>query len=97
MEEELRTAALQDMPLERAVAVLEQIDADEAADILGDLHDELSQQLLASLPAKREEDLRELASHPEHTAGSLMSTDFVAMPIGFTAGAALQWIRSERP
>ena len=82
MDEELRTAALQDMPLERAVAVLEQIEADEAADILSDLPDELSQQLLARLPDEREEDLRELASHPEHTAGSLMTTDFVALPGG---------------
>lgn len=97
MEEELRTAALQDMPLERAVAVLEQIEADEAADILSDLPDELAQQILARLPDEREEDLRELASHPEHTAGSLMTTDFVALPLGFTAGAALEWIRTERP
>jgi magnesium transporter len=97
MEEELRTAALQDMPLERAVAVLEQIETDEAADILSDLPDELSQQILARLPDEREEDLRELASHPEHSAGSLMTTDFVALPVGFTAGAALAWIRSERP
>jgi magnesium transporter len=97
MEEELRTAALQDMPLERAVAVLEQIEADEAADILSDLPDELSQQILARLPDEREDDLRKLASHPEHTAGSLMTTDFVALPVGYTAGAALAWIRAERP
>ena len=97
MDEELRTAALQDMPLERAAAVLELIEADEAADILSDLPDELSQRLLACLPDEREEDLRELASHPEHTAGSLMTTDFVALPVGLTAEAALQWIRSERP
>jgi magnesium transporter len=97
MDEELRSAALQDMPLPRAAAVLELIEADEAADILSDLPDELSQQLLACLPDEREEDLRELASHPEHTAGSLMTTDFVALPDGLTADAALQWIRSERP
>ncbi|HEY5387769.1 MAG TPA: hypothetical protein VIL79_07680, partial [Thermoleophilia bacterium] len=97
MEEGLRTTALQDMPLERAVAVLELIEADEAADILSELPDELAQQLLARLPAEREEDLRELARHPEHTAGSLMTTDFVALPVGFSAGAALAWIRTERP
>ena len=54
-------------------------------------------QLLARLPDEREEDLRELASHPEHTAGSLMTTDFVTLPVGLTAGGALQWIRSEQP
>ncbi len=97
MEEELRTAALQEMPLARAVAVLEQIEADEAADILSHLPDELAQQLLDRLPDEREEDLRELASHPEHTAGSLMTTDLVVLPAGMTAGEALQWIREERP
>jgi magnesium transporter len=97
MEEDLRTAALQEMPLTRAVAVLEQIEADEAADILGHLPDDLAQQLLDRLPDEREEDLRELASHPEHTAGSLMTTDLVSLPAGTTAGAALEWIRKERP
>jgi CBS domain-containing protein len=97
MDEELRTAALQDMPLERAAAVLELIEADDAADILSQLPDDLAQQLLARLPDEREEDLRELASHPEHTAGSLMTTDFVELPVGLTAGGALEWIRRERP
>jgi CBS domain-containing protein len=97
MDEELRTAALQDMPLERAAAVLELIEADDAADILSRLPDELAQQLLACLPDEREEDLRELASHPEHTAGSLMTTDFVELPVGLSAAGALEWIRRERP
>ena len=97
MDEELRTAALQDMPLERAAAVLELIEADDAADMLSRLPDDLAQQLLARLPDEREEDLRELASHPEHTAGSLMTTDFVELPVGLTAGGALEWIRRERP
>jgi magnesium transporter len=97
LDDELRTAALEEMPLERAAAVLEQIDADEAADILSELPDELSQELLARLPDEREDDLRELASHPEHTAGSLMTTDFVALPLGISAHEALAWIRRERP
>ena len=97
MEEDLRTAALQEMPLTRAVAVLEQIETDEAADILSELPDALAQELLARLPDEREEDLRELASHPEHTAGSLMSTEFITLPLATTAGAALAWIRRERP
>lgn len=97
MEQGLRTAALQEMPLARAVQVLERIETDEAADILGDLPDDLAQELLARLPAEREEDLRELASHPEHTAGSLMATEFVTLPADTSAAAALEWIRAERP
>jgi magnesium transporter len=97
MDEELRAAALQEMPVERAAKVLEKIEADEAADILSKLPDTLAQELLARLPDKREQDLRRLASHPEHTAGSLMTTDFVMLPRKATAGKALDWIRRERP
>jgi magnesium transporter len=97
MDEELRTAALQEMPVERAAKVLERIEADEAADILSELPDPLAQELLALLPDKREQDLRRLASHREHTAGSLMTTDFVMLPRKATAGKALDWIRRERP
>jgi len=97
MDEDLRSAALQEMPVERASVVLERIEADEAADILSGLPDSLAQELLARLPDKREQDLRRLASHPEHTAGSLMTTDFVMLPRTATAGKALAWIRRERP
>jgi CBS domain-containing protein/sporulation protein YlmC with PRC-barrel domain len=97
MEEDLRSAALQEMPLDRAAQVLEHIEADEAADALSHLPDTLAQELLTRLPSKREQDLRRLASHPEHTAGSLMTTDFVMLPRKATAGKALAWIRRERP
>ena len=97
MESELATAALQEMPLQRAAEVLERIEADEAADLLSELPDSLAQELLALLPDKREQDLRRLASHPEHTAGSLMTTDYVKLPRKATAGKALEWIRRERP
>jgi CBS domain-containing protein/sporulation protein YlmC with PRC-barrel domain len=97
MDAELATAALQEMPLEQAAKVLEKIEPDEAADLLGDLPDTVAQELLARLPDKRERDLRALASHPAHTAGSLMTTDFVMLPRAATAGQALEWIRRERP
>jgi CBS domain-containing protein len=97
MNEELRTAALQEMPLARAVAVLEQIETDEAADILAELPDDLAQELLARLPDDREVALRGLASHPKHTAGALMSAEYVTLPLSSTAGEMLEWIRRERP
>ena len=97
MESELATAALQEMPLQRAAEVLERVEADEAADLLSELPDSLAQELLALLPDKREQELRRLASHPEHTAGSLMTTDYVKLPRKATAGKALEWIRRERP
>lgn len=94
---EVRAAALEEMPPERAARILERVEPDVAADILADLPDDLAQDLLARLPAAREADLRDLASHPEHTAGSLMSTEYVTLPAAMTVDEALAWIRRERP
>ncbi|MBN2204135.1 MAG: magnesium transporter [Thermoleophilia bacterium] len=97
MEPELRAAALAEMSLERAVKVLGELDADAAADVLADVPDELAEQLLARLPDERELDLRELASHPEHSAGALMTTELTSVRKGTTAAAALEWIRGTQP
>jgi CBS domain-containing protein len=97
LDEALSSAAVQEMPLERAAAILEMVEADVAADILSDLPDDLAQKLLALQPDEREEDLRELARHAEHTAGSLMTTDYVTLPVHASAGEALAIIRRERP
>jgi magnesium transporter len=86
-----------EMPVPRAIAVLAEIDPDEAADTLADLPDDLAQQLLAGLPHPEAESLRVLASHPEHSAGALMTTDFVTMPGSMTAAQALDRIRADQP
>jgi CBS domain-containing protein/sporulation protein YlmC with PRC-barrel domain len=97
MEPDVRTAALMEMPVARAVAVLAEIDPDEAADALAKLPGDLAEQLLAGLPRREADTLRDLASHPEHSAGALMTTDFVTMAQGLTAAQALQRIRAEKP
>jgi len=97
MEPDVRAAALIEMPVARAVAVLAEIDPDEAADTLADLPDDLAQELLAGLPRRDADVLRDLASHPEHSAGALMTTDFVTMERGLTAADALARIRAEKP
>lgn len=97
MESELRSAALLEMEVERAVAVLAEIDPDDAADILAELPDDAAETLLAGLPRADAQTLRDLARHPDHSAGALMTTDFVTLPAGITAGEALARIRAEGP
>jgi CBS domain-containing protein/sporulation protein YlmC with PRC-barrel domain len=97
MEPEVRTASILEMSAERAVAVLAEIDPDEAADMLAELPADVAETLLAGLPAAEAASLRRLASHREHSAGALMTTDFVTMPAQFTAAEALQRIRTEKP
>ncbi len=97
MDEELRGGALAEMPPARAAAVLAEIDPDEAADMLAEMDDEVVERLLALVPAEIAAALRGLASHPEHSAGALMTTDFVAIPRGTSVAATLEQIRELRP
>jgi magnesium transporter len=97
MDEDLRAAALAEMPVTRAAKVLEKLDADVAADLLADLPEDLADELLSLQPDQRERDLRGLASHAEDSAGGLMTLEYVTLSVGTTAGAALEWLRRERP
>jgi magnesium transporter len=97
MVDELRNNALVEMLPQRAAAVLAEIEPDEAADILAELPDEIAQDLLTLLPDELEAALRGLAGHPEHSAGALMTTDFVTLGERTTVDEALAMLRRERP
>jgi len=97
MDESLRGAALAEMPRDLATAVLAEIDPDEAADILAQLPSDVAEGLLATLPEREAASIRGLASYPEHSAGGLMTTDFVVLFGGMTAGEAIDFIRAEKP
>ena len=97
LEPELRNAAILEMSAERAVAVLSEVDPDEAADLLAELPSDVAETLLSGLPASDAAAIRGLASHPEHSAGALMTTDFVSLRQAVTVADALVYIRTERP
>jgi Mg/Co/Ni transporter MgtE len=97
MDSELRNASLVEMPRPRAAAIVRHIDPDDAADALAELPVEVAEEILALLPTETAAALRRLASHPEHSAGALMTTGFVALPEGISAGQALEKIRGLQP
>lgn len=97
MDVELRNASLVEMPRLRAAAVMRHIDPDDAADALAELPEDVAEEILELLPVEAAAALRRLASHPEHSAGALMTTGFFALQEGVDAGQALEKIRSLQP
>ncbi len=96
--EEMRPGAAADVVEEigsaAAAPLLEGMAAADLADLVGELdEEEARQQLLAELsPAKRERVERLLAYAPD-SAGGLMRLDVAALPIGLTAGEAIEALR----
>ena len=78
---------------QEAAKVLEAMEADDAADLLGELDQERRQPILALLPWRQQRKIRTLLGYNPGTAGGLMSPDFVALAETTTVSEALDELR----
>jgi magnesium transporter len=88
-------AALAKSRLPAAVAITDEMAADERADLFADLSNELRTQLLDAIPDEDSRDIRQLLAYPEGTAGAWMTTDFVAVPANATVSEAIEIVRRD--
>ena len=94
---EKQVSLLQEMESARAADILEEMDPDDAADVLGDMSEEKQQELLGAMqPAERGE-VRELLGYPEDTAGGIMTTEYLAVPVSFTVAQTMERLRAAAP
>ena len=76
--------SLEHLEPEAAAELLHELDSEDQADLVG-LLDE-PERILGRLPPEEAEDIRELARYEPDTAGGMMSTEFLAFPLGSTVG-----------
>lgn len=93
-EEEAAEVAAQLTP-ETLADVLDEMDPDSAADILGDIPPEQANETLAQM--EEADDVIPLLSHPDDTAGGLMTSEFYALRRQTTAQMAIEFLRSQHP
>jgi magnesium transporter len=77
----------------RIAAILDELPADEGADIAGALRDNQVEHVLSLTETDKAASIRALLLYPPETAGGIMSTDFVAVPEGATQAEALRCFR----
>jgi magnesium transporter len=75
--------------------VLDEMEPDEAADILGGLPPSQAAQALAAM--EDPDEVISLLHHPDESAGGLMTTSFIALRRHTTAAQALEFIRQLGP
>lgn len=97
IEPEMQVEIVGDLDEERAADILEEMAPDEAADLLQDLPEEQREELVELMEKEEGEDVEELLSHPENSAGGIMTTDFVALPRELTAAAGINRLRELKP
>lgn len=85
---------------EKAADILEEMPPDEAADILQDLQEtkpEKVEEILQDMDREEADDVRELLAYDEHTAGGLMTTEYIDVDVNTTVRGALQQLRLLAP
>ncbi|MBM4212887.1 MAG: magnesium transporter, partial [Gammaproteobacteria bacterium] len=82
-----------DMATEELVAAAEGMELDDLADLVGDLPETVTLQVLRSMDQRDRERLRNVLSWPEDSAGGLMNTDTVSVRADVTLEVVLRYLR----
>jgi magnesium transporter len=75
---------------EEVVDLLDRLDADDAAEIIEVLPDEIRDRVVAGMDDEAKEDVEELLAWPEDSAGRMMSPDVFQMPEWSTCGECIR-------
>ena len=89
-----RAAVLEKLEPSRAAAILEGLSADQRTDIVRRMGEHERRRLVPKLSAEIRAEVERLLQYPDHTAGGIMTTEFVRLGPSMTVGEALKHIRS---
>jgi magnesium transporter len=91
--EEIQADLLSRMELAEILSATEALDLDDLADLIQQLPDTVTRELLESLDLQRRNRLEAVLGYPEDTAGGLMNTDTVTVRPEVTLDAVLRYLR----
>ncbi|TYR79493.1 magnesium transporter [Priestia megaterium] len=98
---EIREEEYQDLLSEMhptfAADMLAEMSTDDAVDVLNELDKEQVASYLTIMDEEAADEIKELLHYEEYTAGSLMTTEFVAIRANQTVRSAMQILRREAP
>ncbi len=89
-----RAAILEQLEPPRVAEILTGLSADERTDIIQKMGLHERHRILPKLSAELRKELEVLLQYPDHTAGGLMTTEFVRLEQNMTVAEALKHIRS---
>ena len=88
---------LEEMEPSYAADMLSHMYADNAVDVLNELDKEQVVSYLSMMDAESAQEIKDLLHYDEYTAGSIMTTEYVAIPESSTVRSAMTILRREAP
>jgi len=95
LDETVRDELIEALPPEVVASAIDKLDTDDALYLIEDLDKAEQDEILAKVSQQDRAALNRALDYPENTAGRLMQTEFVAVPLFWTAGRAIEHFRAE--
>jgi magnesium transporter len=92
--EEVRDGLIKGMQAEELLAATEGMELDDLADLVADLPEALTQEVLRSLDKQDQERLRQVLAYDEDSAGGLMNVDIITVRPDVTVEVVLRYLRA---
>ena len=92
--DEVRVSLIRGTAPEDLVAAVDDLDLDDLADILDDLPDAVSSEVLRSMDRQERERLAQVLSYPEDSAGGLMDPDVITIRPDVNLDVVLRYLRA---
>ncbi|WP_455197544.1 magnesium transporter [Kaarinaea lacus] len=91
--DEIRSQLIKDADNDQLIAAAQAFDTDDLADIIVDLPEDVTQQVLQSLDEQHRLRLEAAMSYPEDSAGGLMNTDTINVREDLTLDVVIRYLR----
>jgi len=90
---QIQVEILSELDEEKASSIILKMPHDSVADVLGDLEDSDSENYLNRLPERISNQIRELLSYPEDSAGGIMNSDVLTVDKDMTVDEVISFLR----
>jgi magnesium transporter len=95
LDENLFLDLVKTVEFERLVEIFDHMPSDDAAALLNTLDEELSDRILSKMQKEESDNVEQLMSYGEDTAGSIMVTDFIALEEDTTSKQVIEALQNK--
>ncbi|MCX6817811.1 MAG: CBS domain-containing protein [Candidatus Aenigmarchaeota archaeon] len=96
-EPEIQKSFLKSMKMNSILEILENIPPNHAADLISLMTDDMKNEILHSMKPESARRVKEILGYTDTSVGSIMHTEFIAIPSSYTAENTIELMRKLKP
>src|SRR5689334_8412523 len=93
VDDTVREEILEELEPETVAEGVRELESDDAVELLEGLAEEDQEEILEKLPPSEREEIERSLEYPEGSAGRRMQTEVIAVPLDWTVGQAIDYMR----